>query len=133
MPTIEAASPRDKAVALTCPLCDAPLDPEHPNECTKCDWVAKPAPHASAHHDTFRDRAAVALSLVPGLGHIYKGYKLTGAIYMVGAVFAFLACSVAATFTAGFGMLLLPVYWVAIMMQVYWLEDKGITPAPKAT
>jgi hypothetical protein len=40
---------------------------------------------------------------------------------------------VAATFTAGFGMLLLPVYWVAIMMQVYWLEDKGITPAPKAT
>ena len=131
MPPIEATSPRDKAVALTCPLCDTPLDPEHPNACTKCDWVAKPAPHAEAHHGTFRDRAAVALSIVPGLGHIYKGHKMTGAIYMVGAVFAFLACFVAATFTAGFGMLLLPVYWAAIMIQVYWLEDKGITPPPK--
>jgi hypothetical protein len=131
MPPTEAISPRDEAIALTCPLCHAPLDPEQPNECTKCDWVAKPAPHTTARHGTFRDRAAVALSIVPGLGHIYKGYKMTGAIYMVGAVFAALACSVAATFTAGFGMLLLPVYWVAIMMQVYWLEDKGITPMPK--
>jgi hypothetical protein len=133
MPSIEASSSRGEAVALTCPLCQAPLDPAHPGACTKCDWVAKPAPNAATHHDTFRDRAAVALSIIPGLGHIYKGYKLTGAIYMVGAIFAFLACSVAATFTAGFGMLLLPVYWVAIMMQVYWLEDKGITPMPRSS
>jgi hypothetical protein len=133
MPPIEATSSRGEGVALTCPLCDTPLDPENPTACTKCDWVAKPPQHAEAHHGTFRDRAAVALSVVPGLGHIYKGHKMTGAIYMVGAVFAFLACFVAATFTAGFGLLLLPAYWVAIMIQVYWLEDKGITPPPKRT
>ena len=134
MPTIEATSPRDEAVAHTCPLCHAPLDPEQPNACKKCDWVAKTVQHgARPHRGTFRDRAAVALSVIPGLGHMYKGYKLTGAIYMVGAVFAVLACTVAATFTAGFGLLLIPVYWVGIMFQVYWLEDKGVTPMPKAT
>jgi hypothetical protein len=131
MPTIQAASPSDEAIALHCPLCHAPLDPEHPDACTKCDWVAKLAPHAQPHHNTFRDRAAVALSIIPGLGHIYKGYKMTGAIYMLGALFAVLACSLVATFTALFGLLLLPIYWVGIMMQVYWLEDRGITPAPK--
>jgi hypothetical protein len=135
MPPIEeATSPRDKPVALTCPLCGAALDPEQPKACRKCDWVAKSEQHdVRPHHNSFRDRAAVALSIIPGLGHIYKGYKMTGAIYMLGAVFAFMACFVAATFTAGFGMLLLPVYWAGVMLQVYWLEDKGITPMPKKT
>jgi hypothetical protein len=132
MPTIQASSPCHETVSRTCPLCNAPLNAEYPDECTKCDWVVEPAPHAITHLSTFRDRAAVALSIFPGLGHIYKGYKLTGAIYTVGSVFAFLACTVAATFTAGFGMLLLPVYWVGIMLQVYWLEDHAITPPPKA-
>ena len=129
MPTTEAIS--SGVPTLTCPLCHAPLDPARPGACTKCDWVAKEVPHAQAHRSTFRDRAAVVLSVAPGLGHIYKGYKMTGAIYMIGAVFAIMACIVAATFTAGFGLLLLPIYWAAIMVQVYYLPDKGITPAPK--
>ena len=131
MQTIKNATPRDEAVALTCPFCNAPLFAEHPAECTKCDWVAKPASHAITHLGTFRDRAAVVLSVVPGLGHLYKGHKLTGAICTLGAVFAFLACAVAATFTAGFGMLLLPIYWVGTMLHVYWIEDRCIAPLPK--
>jgi hypothetical protein len=131
MQTIQNASPRDEAVAFTCPLCNAPLIAGHPAECTKCDWVAKPAPNAITHLGTFRDRAAVVLSVVPGLGHMYKGHKLTGAICTLGAVFAFLACAVAATFTAGFGMLLLPIYWVGTMLHVYWIEDRCIALPPK--
>ena len=41
-----------------------------------------------------------------------------------GAPGALVACSVGATFTAGFALLLLPVYWVGVMMQVYWIEDR---------
>jgi len=131
MPTSEVTSPSDQTSTLTCPLCHAPLNPEHPDACTKCDWVSKKQTMAHPHRGTFRDRAAVALSVVPGLGHIYKGYRGTGIIYMIGAVFAFMACFVAATFTAGFALGLLPIYWVGIMLQVYFLEDKGITPAPR--
>jgi hypothetical protein len=132
MPTIQATSRRDEAVTVPCPLCKAPLHAKHRDACAKCDWVVKPVPHAITHPGTFRDRAAVALSVVPGLGHMYKGYKVMGAICAVGAVFAFLACTVVATFAAGFGMLLLPVYWVGIMLHVYWLEDRGITPPSEA-
>jgi len=131
MQTIQDDSPRDNAVAATCPLCNAPLTAEYPAECGKCDWVAPPAPDATKHSGTFRDRAAVALSIVPGLGHIYKGYKWTGIICALGAVFTFLACAVAATFTAGFGILLLPLYWVGTMLHVYWIEDRGKAPPPE--
>jgi len=78
-------------------------------------------PNATTHPGTLRDRVAVALSVVPGLGHLYKSYKWTGVICALGAVFALLACAVAATFTAGFGILLLPLYWVGTMLHVYYL------------
>jgi hypothetical protein len=130
MPTIQDTAPHNKPVAVTCPLCNAPLNAEHPTECTICDWVAEPAPHAITHAGTFRDRIAVVLSIVPGLGHMYKGHTLMGVIYTLGSVFAFLACVVAATFTAGFGLLLLPVYWLGTMLHVYWIEDRCIAPPP---
>ena len=122
MPTTEANPPLTVA---HCPLCEAPLNPEHPDSCTKCDWVANP--HSHPHPaGRIRDKIAVCLSVVPGLGHIYKGHKLTGALYMLGAVFAVFAAIVAGTFTAGFGVLLLPLYWIGIMLQVYFLEDRGV-------
>jgi len=119
MPTIEANSPR--AAVHTCPLCDAPLDSSNPDACTRCDWVAETA-HAPSHGG-LRDRIAVALSVVPGLGHVYKGHRLSGALYMLGAVFAVFGAMVASTATAGFGILLLPLYWLGVMLQVYFLED----------
>jgi hypothetical protein len=129
MPTIEA-NPPPTAVAH-CPLCDAPLNPEHPDACTKCDWVS---PNHPDHHRSggIRDRIAVCLSIVPGLGHIYKGHRLTGALYMLGAAFAACAVLVASTFTAGFAVFLLPLYWIGVMMQVYWLEDRGLKPQSAA-
>jgi hypothetical protein len=70
------------------------------------------------------------LSVVPGLGHIYKGHTLTGTLLALGGVFAILACALAATASAGFGLLLIPLYWAGVMLQVYWLEDKR---APSTT
>lgn len=123
MPTTEANLPL--TTTAHCPLCDAPLNPEHPDACSKCDWVA---PQRVEHHagGSLRDKIAVGLSVVPGLGHIYKGHRLTGALYMLGAVFAIFAAVVAGTFTAGFGICLLPLYWIGVMLQVYWLEDRAL-------
>jgi len=124
MPTIEANPPVITATAH-CPLCDAPLDPEHPDACTKCDWVSPQHPD-QPRGGGIRDKIAVCLSIVPGLGHIYKGYKMTGVLYMIGSVFAFAFCFLAGAASAGWGLLLMPLYWAGVMMQVYWLEDKAL-------
>jgi hypothetical protein len=124
MPTIEANPP--VTTAAHCPLCDAPLDSQHPDACPKCDWVA---PSRAGHHTGgIRDKIAVCLSIVPGLGHIYKGHKTTGVLYLIGSVFAFAFCFLAGAASAGWGLLLMPLYWVGVMMQVYWLEDRGLKP-----
>jgi len=126
MPTIESTSSVSSTRA--CPLCNAALDESNPTECPKCDW------HVGYQEspDNFgnpRDVAAVVMSVVPGLGHIYKGHVLTGVLYMLGAAFAVLAAVVASTATAGFGVLLLPLYWAGVMLQVYWLEDRALAKA----
>ena len=122
MTTTDANQPVSES--QKCPLCGAPLDSANPDECPKCDWVR---PHPEAHHvSTMRDRAAVVLSVIPGLGHIYKGHTLTGALLMMGALFALVAAVVASTATAGFGILLLPLYWIGVMLQVFGLEDRGV-------
>jgi len=135
MPTTEATPPMTPPTSAApnlarCPLCDAPLDPEHPDSCTKCDWVA---PGHPAHHrsGTLRDRISVILSIVPGLGHFYKGHKLTGALYFIGSVFAFAFCFLAGAASAGWGLMLLPLYWIGVMLQVYFLEDLGVPPKAK--
>jgi hypothetical protein len=119
----DANSPQTETRSA-CPLCDAPLDPKNPNECPKCDWVL--GYRSRQTNGTFRDRVALFLSVVPGLGHIYKGHHLLGAILMLGSAFAIFGCIVAATASAGWGLLLLPLYWAGVMLHVYWLEDRAL-------
>lgn len=126
MPTTEANPPL--APARACPLCGTPLAPENPKACPRCDWVAVPGTDSAG--GSFRDRVAVCLSVIPGLGHIYKGHRLTGALYMIGSVFAFAFCFLAATASAGWGLFLLPLYWLGIMLQVYFLEDRIVLGKP---
>jgi hypothetical protein len=126
MPTTEASS--SVSTARQCPLCNAALDENNPSECPKCDWHVGYSPAPGEIGGT-RDLAAVVMSVVPGLGHIYKGHALSGALYMLGAVFAVIAAVVASTATAGFGLLLLPLYWAGVMLQVYWLEDRALARA----
>jgi hypothetical protein len=63
------------------------------------------------------------MSVVPGLGHIYKGQKLTGAVLMAGTllVLFFVAATVSAT--AGVALVLIPLYWSAVMIHAYWADD----------
>jgi len=62
--------------------------------------------------------------VVPGLGHVYKGYKLLGLLFVIGAFVAIVFGILAATASAGFGAFLIPLYWFAVMFHVYGIEDK---------
>ena len=70
------------------------------------------------------DAVAVLLSVIPGLGHVYKGYRVMGLFFVVGAGFAILLGGLAATATAGFGLGLIPIYWFAVMFHVYAIPDR---------
>ena len=124
--------PGAESASRNCPLCGAQLDPSNPTECPRCDWVIGYRRHETQRAGTRRDAIAVLLSVVPGLGHIYKNHRLTGALLMIGALLALFAVSVAATATAGFGLLLLPLYWAGVMLHVYFLDDRGLSPDGRA-
>jgi hypothetical protein len=75
------------------------------------------------------DLVAVALSVIPGLGHVYKGYRIMGLLLMfVGTPFALGIALLIATFTAGFGFFLLPLYWIAVIIHVWAIPDQ-VAPA----
>ena len=120
MPTIDANPPVTETCA--CPLCDTALSPEKPAECSHCDWTRG----TPAHHGTGRDLTAVCLSVLPGFGHIYKGHRLLGALLMLGSGFAVFAALLAGFASAGWGLLLLPLYWGGVMLQVYWADDRAL-------
>jgi len=68
---------------------------------------------------------AVMLSLMPGLGHIYKGYRLIGVLLIfAGTPMAVGLALLIATGTAGFGFFLLPIYWIAVMIHVWAIPDR---------
>lgn len=71
------------------------------------------------------DMVAVMLSIVPGLGHIYKGYRLIGMLLMfIGMPMAVGLALLIATGTAGFGFFLLPIFWIAVMVHVWAIPDR---------
>ena len=71
------------------------------------------------------DMVAVMLSIVPGLGHIYKGYRFIGVLLIfLGTPVAFGLALLIATGTAGFGFFLLPIYWIAVMIHVWAIPDR---------
>jgi hypothetical protein len=74
------------------------------------------------------DLVAVMLSIVPGLGHIYKGYRLVGLLLIfLGTPLAIALALLIATGTAGFGFFLLPIYWIAVMVNVWAIPDRVVT------
>lgn len=73
---------------------------------------------------TKRDKLACLMSVIPGAGHLYKGHRLAGVLYLVGTGLAILWCALAALPTMGLGLLLLPFYWAWVMTHAYWTEDR---------
>ncbi|HZR79386.1 MAG TPA: hypothetical protein VFA58_09255 [Chthoniobacterales bacterium] len=109
---------------MECPFCGTTL-PANATACTNCDWTSeatKPAePKAS-------DAMAILLSIIPGLGHIYKGHRVMGSVILflvtpTAIAFAFLA----AMASAGWGLLMLVPYWGAVMLHA-WAVDDQIAP-----
>jgi len=129
MPTTEAKS--SVPPTQTCPLCDTPLDPNNPTECPKCDWHIGYRGQPEESKGSPRDFAAVVMSVIPGLGHIYKGHKLTGALLMAGALIIIGMSVVFATSTVLASLLMLPTYWIGVMLHVYWAEDIAAAKMPK--
>lgn len=122
-PVVESPTTND---TMECPFCGTIL-PKDAAKCTNCDWTrdaTNPAePKAS-------DAMAIFLSIVPGLGHIYKGHKIMGAVLLflvtpVAIVFGFLA----AFASAGFGIGMLVFYWLAVMLHAWGIKDR-ISPTP---
>jgi hypothetical protein len=120
------SEPPVSADTMACPLCGHIL-PKDAEACDRCDWVRADEETAEGKAS---DLVAVMLSVIPGLGHVYKGYKLLGLLFVIGAMGALLAGALAATATAGFGLFLIPIYWFAVMFHAYGVKDR-VAPAVK--
>lgn len=112
--------------AHRCPLCNAPL--QDPAECSRCDWT-RGYRKRQAFPFNNRDLTAALLSVVPGLGHLFKGHQVMGTLLLLGTLLAVAVCAIIATFTAGFGLLLIPLYWAVVMCHAFLVADHNPPPA----
>lgn len=106
---------------MECPICDSVL-PKDADRCDRCGWQRQEKSETAEGKAS--DAVAVLLSVIPGLGHIYKGHRLAGIVLIIATPMAVALALLAATGTAGFGILLLPIYWLAVMFHVYAIEDR---------
>lgn len=99
------------------------LIPKAADACDRCDWVRQGKVESAEGQAS--DAVAVLLSVIPGLGHIYKGHKLMGLLLMfAGTPVAIGISLLAAMGTAGFGLGLLPLYWFGVMFHAYTIPDR---------
>ncbi len=110
----------ESADTMQCPYCGAIL-PKGAEACTECDWTREATTPAEPKAS---DAMAVLLSIIPGLGHIYKGHKLVGFLWMFGAIPAGIFVFLAAIASAGFGAGLFLFYMAAAMLHAYAVEDR---------
>lgn len=87
----------------------------HPKEITEKNW--------KSFLVKARNEIAVVLSIVPGLGHIYKGYVLPGLALMLLAPVAVFSGLICGALTLGLGLFLPVVFWVATGWTAYQLPD----------
>jgi TM2 domain-containing membrane protein YozV len=107
---------------------DAPPSELTPND-TQMPQVRPATPGAPSEgaEGKASDLVALLLSIIPGLGHIYKGHKLAGFLWMAGAVPVGIFVLLAAIASAGFGIGLFFFYLIAVMLHAYAIED-WVTP-----
>ena len=77
-----------------------------------------------------RDIIAAALSVVPGAGHIYKGHDKAGIGFFLGLIVLIVLLIALGIEAAGFQLLLLPLYWLWVMIQAYLIEDRRSKERP---
>jgi hypothetical protein len=113
-------SPIGLSDKMACPYCGQLLTKDA-QKCDRCDWTRQETQTAEGKAS---DAMAVILSIVPGLGHIYKGHKLAGFLWMFGAIPAGILVLIAAFASAGFGAALFFLYLIACMIHVWGIEDR---------
>src|SRR5881296_225052 len=101
---------------MPCPYCGHLL-PKDAQSCDRCDWTPGATETAEGKAS---DAVAVILSIIPGLGHIYKGHKLAGFLW----IFVLLA----AFASAGWGLGLFFFYLGAVMLHAYAVDDRVASP-----
>src|SRR5437879_12836419 len=90
----------DAADKMPCPYCGHLL-PKDAESCDRCDWTR---PATETAEGKASDAVAVILSVIPGLGHIYKGHILAGFLWMAGAIPVGIFVFLAAVASAGRGL-----------------------------
>ncbi len=108
---------------MPCPYCGHLL-PKGAQHCDHCDWTRGETETAEGKAS---DAVAVILSIIPGLGHIYKGHKLAGFLWMFGAIPVGLFVLLAAFASAGWGLGLFFFYLGAVMLHAYAVDDRVVT------
>jgi TM2 domain-containing membrane protein YozV len=109
---------------MPCPYCGHLLSKDV-QRCDRCDWARSATETAEGKAS---DAVAVLLSIIPGLGHIYKGHRLAGLLWMAGAIPAGIFVFLAAIASAGFGAALFFFYLIAVMLHAYAIDDRVIPP-----
>src|ERR1041384_6110204 len=118
------AAPVSPPGTMPCPYCGVLL-PENARACTNCDWTREATNPAEPKAS---DAMAILLSIIPGLGHIYKGHRLTGSLILFLITPTAIAFAIiAAMASAGWGILMLIPYWGAVMLHVWAIDDR-VTP-----
>ena len=115
----------DEVDKMPCPYCGRLL-PKDAQRCDRCDWTRSAT--AETAEGKASDAVAVLLSIIPGLGHIYKGHRLAGFLWMAGAVPAGIFVFLAAIASAGFGLGLFFFYLIAVMLHAYAVDDRVASP-----
>ena len=109
---------------MPCPYCGHLL-PKDAGCCDRCDWVRGATQTAEGKAS---DAVAVMFSIVPGLGHIYKGHIFAGLLWMIGAIPVGIFVFLAAFASAGWGLGLFFFYLAAVMLHAYGIEDRVVPP-----
>ena len=105
---------------MPCPYCGHFLSRDA-TSCDRCDWTRSATQTAEGKAS---DAVAVLLSIIPGLGHIYKGHRLAGFLWMFGAIPVGIFVFLAAFASAGFGLGLFFFYLTAVMLHAYAVDDR---------
>jgi len=67
------------ADTMLCPNCGQRL-PKDAQACDRCNWKRE---NPEIAEGTASDAMAALLSIVPGLGHVYKGYRGIGLLFAI--------------------------------------------------
>jgi TM2 domain-containing membrane protein YozV len=109
---------------MPCPYCGHLL-PKNAQNCDRCDWTRSATETAEGKAS---DAIAVIFSIIPGLGHIYKGHKFAGILWMFGAIPVGIFVLLAAFASAGWGLGLFFFYLIAVMLHAYAVDDRVVPP-----